>query len=204
LYAGIALAALAIVTAYAIRLPRPPAASGAVTPVERIAVLPFANNSGDPSQDSFSNGMTDELITRLAQTGTLTVISRTSVMAFQHTQESMREIGRQLQVQAIVEGAVLHAQGRVRISVNLVDVASDRQIWADSFEREYTDVLRLQSEIARTVTQQVKGRLSPEGEKRLASAGAINPEAYEQYLLGRHYVALRNAEASERGVAYLK
>lgn len=172
--------------------------------LQKLAVLPFENLSGDAAQNFFSEGMTDEITTTLARLGTLTVIARTSVMNVSAAHVPLPEIGRRLGVQAIVEGSVLKAGDRVRISVRLIDVRSNRHLWANSFEREYRDVLALQSDVARAVAQEVRAELTPSADARLAASQPVDPAAYEKYLLGRHFVQQRNAEAAALGVEYLR
>ncbi len=155
--------------------------------VQSLAVLPFANLSGDPEQEYFADGMTEELISQLARIQSLRVISRTSAMQYKQARKPLPEIGRELGVQAVVEGSVMRAGNRVRISAQLVEAASDRHIWAATFDRDVADVLALQSEVARTIAEQIHAQVKPEERRQLASAATVNPDAYQQYLLGRYY-----------------
>ncbi len=163
------------------------AGAPAVVAVQSVAVLPFANLSNDPEQEYFADGMTEELISQLAQVKALRVISRTSAMRYKQTQKPLPEIGRELNVQAVVEGSVLRAGERVRISAQLVDVATDQHLWAQTFERELADVIGLQREVARAISEQIRVQVTPQERARLTSAGAVNPQAYQEYLLGRYY-----------------
>jgi serine/threonine protein kinase len=153
--------------------------------ISSIAVLPLVNLSGDPAQEYFADGMTEELITSLAPIQSLKVISRTSVMRFKNSKQPLRVIARALGVDAIVEGSVQRAGDRVRITAQLIEASSDRHLWARSFERDFKDVLTIQSEVARDIAQEVQLQLSPQVEARLARPRQINPAAYELDLKGR-------------------
>jgi TolB-like protein/DNA-binding winged helix-turn-helix (wHTH) protein/Flp pilus assembly protein TadD len=154
-----------------------------------IAVLPLDNLSGDPSQEYFADGMTEQLITDLAKVGSLRVISRTSVMRYKGTKKSLPEIARELNVDGIVEGSVMRSGNRVRITAQLLHAPTDKHLWAEAYERDLGDVLRLQNEVAEAIAQQVRAQLTPQQEVRLRSAPAVNPEAYEAYLRGRYYLS---------------
>ena len=156
--------------------------------VRSIAVLPLANLSGDASEDYFAEGMTDELITDLAKVGTLRVISRTSVMRYKGTKKGLPEIARELNVDGIVEGSVMRSGHRVRITAQLLHGPTDKHLWAESYERELGDVLRLQSDVAQAIAKQVRAELTPQLQARLRSARPVNPEAYDSYLRGRYYL----------------
>ena len=163
--------------------------TNASPPVRSIAVLPLDNLSGDPSQDYFADGMTDQLITDLAKVGALRVISRTSVMRYRGTKKSLPEIARELNVDGIVEGSVMRSGQRVRITAQLIRATTDQHLWAETYERDLGDVLRLQSEVAQAIEQQVRAQLTPQQQARFGSAPAVNPEAYEAYLRGRYYLS---------------
>jgi serine/threonine-protein kinase len=149
-----------------------------------LAVLPLANLSGDPSQEYFADGMTDELITRLAQVSGLRVISRSSVMQLKGTKKRLPEIAHELGVEMIVEGSVFRAGDMVRITAKLIEAASERPLWADGYERPVTNVLSLQSEVARAIVSKVEVEVTPEERGRLQSAPPVDPEAHEAYLRG--------------------
>jgi TolB-like protein/Flp pilus assembly protein TadD len=153
--------------------------------IESIAVLPLQNLSGDESQDYFAEGMTDELITELSKIGALRAISRHSVMGYRGTKKGLREIARELKVDAMVEGAVLRADGKVRISAALIAASSERQLWAERYEGEIRDVLKLQANVAQAIARQVRAQVTPEEHARLASARAVNPRAHEACLKGQ-------------------
>ena len=133
--------------------------------------------------------MTDELITSLAKVSSLRVISRTSVMRYKGAgaRKSLPEIARALNVDAVVEGSVMRSGNRVRITAQLIYAPTDRHLWAEEYERDQRDVLTLQSEVARTIAQEIRATLTPQDRARLTSAGVVNPEAYEDYLKGRSY-----------------
>jgi TolB-like protein/DNA-binding winged helix-turn-helix (wHTH) protein len=153
--------------------------------IRSIAVLPLQNLSNDPNQDYFTDGITDALTTELAQIGALRVISRTSAEHFKGTRETLPEIGRALNVEAIVEGSVTRSENRVRVTAQLIDAPSDRHLWAKSYERELKDVLALQDEVARDIAEEIRVKLTPEERTRLTDARPVNPEAHEAYLRGR-------------------
>jgi serine/threonine-protein kinase len=161
-----------------------PARGGAV---HSVAVLPFRNVSGNPAEDYFVDGMTEELIANLAKVGKLRVISRTSAMQYKGTKKMLPQIARELNVDSIVEGSVLRSGQRVRITVQLIRAATEENLWAESYEKDLTDVLAVQAEAARAIVGGIQVLLTPEEGKRLASARPVDPEAYEAYLKGRFY-----------------
>src|SRR5262249_36562222 len=152
-----------------------------------LAVLPLTNLSADPVQEYFSDGMTDALITDLAQMGSAKVISRTSVMRYKRTDKLLPEIARELNVDGIVEGTVQRSGGRVRVTAQLIHGPSDRHLWASSYERDLRNVLALQDEIARAIAGEIKLKVKPQEQARLASRHFVNPKAYELYLQGLVY-----------------
>jgi TolB-like protein/DNA-binding winged helix-turn-helix (wHTH) protein/Flp pilus assembly protein TadD len=154
-----------------------------------IAVLPLENLSGDPSQEYFADGMTEQLITDLAKVNALRVISRTSVMRYKGTKKGLPEIAKELNVEAVVEGSVMRSGNRVRITAQLLQAPTDRHLWAESYERDLGDVLKLQSEVAQAIAKQVRAQLTPQQQARFRSAGSVNPDAYEPYLRGRYYLS---------------
>jgi TolB-like protein/DNA-binding winged helix-turn-helix (wHTH) protein/Flp pilus assembly protein TadD len=153
--------------------------------IRSLAVLPLENLSGDPGQEYFADGMTDELITELGKVSALRVISRNSVMLYKGKRKSTPEIARELNVDAVVEGAVMHSGERVRITAQLIQARTDRHLWAESYERDGRDVLNLQSEVARAIVEEIRIELTPEERARMASRGAVDPEAYEAYMKGQ-------------------
>ena len=160
-------------------------------PIRSIAVLPLENLSGDPAQEYFADGMTDELITELAQVGNLLVISRTSAMSYKSTKKTLPQIARELNVDAVLEGSVVRSGDRVRITAQLIQAQGDRHIWAHSYERDLRNVLALQGEIARDIVGEVRANLRP-----TPSARQVNPESYEAYLRGRHDLNNATSEAN--------
>jgi len=167
--------------------------------IQSLAVLPLANLSHDSEQDYFSDGMTDELITELAKIGTLRVISRTSAMHYRGTSKTLPEIARELNVEAIVEGSVVRSGNQVRITAKLIDAPSERQLWAESYQRELKDVLALEGEVVRDIAQEIRVKISPREETRLTARRPVDPEAHEAYLKGRHYWYKFNAESEKSG-----
>ena len=155
-----------------------------------IAVLPLANLSGNPDQEYFSDGMTESLITDLAKIGTLKVISRTSVMTYKGTKKTLREIAEELGVDAVLEGSALRSGNRIRITAKLIDPKTNQSLWAESYDRDFADVLVLQGEVARTVAHQVRAQLTRQEQSRLNSARTVNREAHNHYLHGA-FLALR-------------
>ena len=156
--------------------------------IESIAVLPLANLSGDPAQEYFADGMTEELITNLGKISALRVISRTSVMRYKKTEKPLPQIAKELNVDAVIEGSVLRAGNRVRITAQLIQASTDRHLWAETYDRDLRDILALQSEVARAIASEIKVKLTPQEQTRLASARPVNPEVYELWLKGRRHL----------------
>ena len=159
----------------------------ATKPLRSVAVIPLANLSGDPQQDYFADGMTEALITELGKISALRVISRQSMMQYKGTKKSAPQIAKELNVEAVVEGSVLRAGDRVRISVQLIEAVPERHLWASSYDRNLRDVLALHNEMARAVADEVRAKLTPQEKALLASARPVNPEAYAAYLRGRYF-----------------
>ncbi|MDQ1405786.1 MAG: hypothetical protein QOG55_1415 [Acidobacteriaceae bacterium] len=154
--------------------------------IESIAVLPLENLSGDPEQEYFADGMTDELITQLAKIGSLRVISRTSVMRFKSTRKPLAEIARDLKVDAVVEGTIARSAGRVRVTAQVIQADPENHVWAESYDRPIGDVIALQEELAREIARAIRIKLTWSDQARLATARPVNLEAYELYLKGRY------------------
>ena len=154
-----------------------------------LAALPFENLTGDPGQDYVSDGMTEEMITQLGNLDPphLGVIARTSVMRYKGTKKSLPEIARELKVDGIIEGSVTRSGQHVRITAQLLHGPTDKHLWAETYERDLDDVLKLQSEVAQTIAQQVRVELTPQQRTLLRSARPVNPEAYDAYVRGRYY-----------------
>ena len=170
--------------------------------IRSIAVLPLDNLSGDSNQEYFADGMTDELITDLAQIHSLRVISRTSVTQFKHTRKNLREIAAELNVDAVVEGSVLRSGDHVRVTAQLLDARRDRHLWAASYQREMADIIGLQAQVAKAIVDQVKVELTPEEGAKLAQRRPANPEAYDALLRGRFLWNRRNPAAAEQAIGY--
>ncbi|HEV8481369.1 MAG TPA: protein kinase [Candidatus Eisenbacteria bacterium] len=170
--------------------------------IRSLAVLPLANLSGDPGQDYFADGMTEELITSLTPLRDLKVISRTSVMRYKGTREPMAQIARELGVDGIVEGSVTRAGDRVRVTAQLVDAAEDKHLWARSYERKLEQVLSLQREIAGDIAQEIQIQLSPALADARRGNHPLNTEAYELYLKGDYELAKMTSESARQAEDY--
>src|ERR1700730_6441027 len=175
----------------------------AATGIRSIAVLPLANLSSDPAQEYFSDGLTDELITKLAKIGSLQVISRTSVIGYKRSVKKLPELGEQLHVDSILEGTVERVNDRVRIRVQLIRASTDQHIWAESYDREIKDVLQLESDLAREIAQQIGHRAS-EQPTQIARERLISPDAYENYLQGRYCWNQRTEEGFRNAISYFE
>jgi TolB-like protein/tetratricopeptide (TPR) repeat protein len=170
-------------------------------PIRSVAVLPLDDVSGDPEQAFFADGMTDLLISNLARIRALKVISRTSTMRYKGREKPIPVAARELGVDAVVEGAVLRAGNKVRVTARLVDAVRDRLIWAETYERELGDVLRLQSDVARAIVSKIRLELTPHEEEQLARAAEpIDPAVHEACLKGRYFWHKRTAETVKLGL----
>jgi serine/threonine protein kinase/Tfp pilus assembly protein PilF len=172
--------------------------------ISSIAVLPLENLSRDSEQEYFADGMTDALITDLSKIGLLRIISRTSVMHYKRTNKTVPEIAKELNVDGIVEGSVTRSGNRVRITAQLIQASTDQHVWAETYERDLGDVLKLQGEVAQAIAQKVRVQLTPQQQARLGSARAVNPAAYEAYLRGDSYFKLTKLtpEAFKKAQSY--
>ena len=173
-------------------------------PIRSIAVLPMNNLSSDPEQEYFSEGFTDELITRLASLQGLRVISHTSVMQYKDSTKPLPQIARELGVDAVVEGSVLHAGDRVRITTQLIRAADDRHLWAQSYDRDERDILALQNEVAREVADNIKLTLAASDREKLATSPRLDHEAHELYLRGLYRFEKRGAEDLQAAIDYFQ
>ncbi len=178
-----------------------PKGASARPEVHSIAILPLQNLSGDPQQDYFADGMTEELIADLGQVSALRVISRTSAMTYKGTKKTLPEIARELGVDAIVEGSVLREENQVRITAQLIDARTDQHIWAHNYVRDLTSVLALQGEVAQAIADEISINMTPQEQARLARARPVNEEAQDLYLLGLH---LLNSGDPRKAAAYLQ
>ena len=182
-------AGVAALIGFAVWLARPGARlTSAAHPLNSLAVLPLENLSGDPSEEFFADGMTDQLITDLAKVGSLRVVSRTSVTRYKGTKKAMPEIARELDVDAIVEGSVVRSGNRVRVTAQLIEASTDRHLWAETYDGDIGDVLKLQGKVTEAIAQEVRAQLTPQQQTQLRRADVVNPEAYDDYLKGRLYL----------------
>jgi TolB-like protein/DNA-binding winged helix-turn-helix (wHTH) protein/Flp pilus assembly protein TadD len=170
--------------------------------IRSLAVLPLKNLSGDVSQDYFTDGMTEELITQLGQISALRVISSTSVMLYKGVDKPLAEIARELSVQAVVEGSVLRSGGRVRITAQLIRVPADEQMWAQSYEGDLRDTLALQSKVAQAIAEQIRATLSRRQQAALRKPKTVSPDAYEAYLKGRYFWNKRTGDGLKKAIDY--
>jgi TolB-like protein/DNA-binding winged helix-turn-helix (wHTH) protein/Flp pilus assembly protein TadD len=173
-------------------------------PVRSLAVLPLQNLSGDPSQEYLADGMTEELIGRLANIHGLRVISRTTAMHFKNTQLSVPEIAKTLGVDAVVEGSVIREGGQVRVHTQLIRGATDEHIWAGEYEREYRSLLALQEAVAQNIVERIEISLTPQERLTLASTHPVAPEAHEEYLKGRYYFNQRTRGALDKSIEFFQ
>ena len=172
--------------------------------IQSLAVLPLENLSGDPSQDYFADGMTDELITSLGQISSLRVISRTSVMQYRDVHKPLPQIARELNVDAIVEGTVVRSGGQVRIAAQLIQASADKHLWAQSYQSDLKDVLGLQHEIASAIAKQIRMTLTPNEQIRVGVERPLNPEAYESYLRGEYFLNRFTPDSVRKAVDYFQ
>ena len=182
--------------------------SAAVNPppeqITSLVVLPLENLSADKDQAYFADGMTDELIAHLAKIRSLRVISRTSSMEYKGTHKPLSQIARDLNVDAVVEGTVVRSGDRVRITAELVQVATDRHLWAETYESQLGDILALQSHVASAIVNEIRIKLTPEDQQRLASSRPVSTESYENYLKGRYYWNKRSQEGLTKAINYFQ
>jgi len=174
-----------------------------VSPViHSLVVLPLENLSGDKEQEYFADGMTDALTTDLAQIGSLRIISRTSAMHFKGSKETLPQIGRDLQVDAVVEGTVTRGENRVRVTAQLVEASGDHHLWARTYERDLKDVLALQDEIAQDIAEQIRVKLTPKERSLLVQVHTVDPEAHDAYLRGRYWAYKESSEGARKALEY--
>ncbi|MFC2085428.1 protein kinase [Bacteroidota bacterium] len=170
--------------------------------IDSIAVLPLENLSGDPEQNYFSDGMTEAIIAELANIKALKVISRTSIMRYKNTDMSLPEIAGELNVKAIVEGSVLRADNKVRITAQLIEAREDRHLWAKNYERDLKDVLSLQRNVAKDIASEIQISLTDQEKTNLSVTQSLNPEAHEAYLRGLYYWNKRTKDDLERSMDF--
>ncbi len=184
-----AAAALLAWPTYKLALSRTAHSTPGAPVIRSIAVLPLANLSGDSADEYFADGMTDELITNLAKVSSLRVISRTSVMRYRDPHKSAPEIARELGVDALIEGTVLRTDGKVRITAQLINGATDRHLWAEEYRREARDVLTLQNEIARIIAGSVNARLTAQEQSALSLQRPVDPDVEDLYWKGVYFLS---------------
>jgi TolB-like protein/DNA-binding winged helix-turn-helix (wHTH) protein/Tfp pilus assembly protein PilF len=180
--------------------------------IKSLAVLPLKNLSGDPAQEYLVDGMTEALITDLAKISALRIISRTSVMQYKLAEKPLPQIGRELSVDAVVEGSVQRSGNRLRVTAQLIQASPERHLWGESYERDFRDVLALQSELARTIAGEIRVKVTPREETRLANMHPVNPASHEAYLKGLYYfnegrdhiARKRGDESFQKSVDYLR
>ena len=197
--AAVAMPALSSTTPMGMVTETPSGGSG--PRIRSLAVLPLQNLSRDPEQEFFVDGMTDALISDLARIGALRVISRTTAMRYKGANKPLPEIARELNVDAIIEGSTLRSGDRVRISVQLI-AAEDRTLWSQRYERDLTDILTLQSEVAQAIAAEIKVQLTPEERSRLAQAAPIVPAAHVAFLKGRYHWSRYTTTSLQASIPY--
>ena len=171
-----------------------------------LLVLPFENLSGDVNQEYFSDGLTDEMITQLGRLNPerLGVIARTSAMKYKLTRKTIAEIGSELGVSYVVEGSVRRSGTRVRVTAQLIQVANQTHLWAESYERHCEDILILQSDVAQAIAREIRIKLTPREARRLAAASVVGSEAHEAYLKGRYFWNKRTEDALKKGIEHFQ
>ncbi len=170
-------------------------------PRQSIAVLPFVNMSPDPENEFFSDGLTEDILTQLSKISALRVISRTSVMQYKNTSKNIRSIANELSVGTVLEGSVRKAGNRVRITAQLIDAKSDAHLWAQTYDRELSDIFAVQSDVAEQISQALQARIKPAEEAQIRRRPTESMEAYETYLQGRVHLGRRTEEALKKAIA---
>jgi serine/threonine-protein kinase len=181
-----------------------PGAPAAVAPIRSLAILPLENLSHDPEQEFFADGMTDALITNLAQISSLKVISRTSVMRYKGTRKALPDIAKELNVDGIVEGAVLRSGERARVKAQLVEASTDRHFWARTYASNLSDVIALQNAVARAIVKEIQVKLTPQEQSRLWRTESVDPQAYAFYAKGILFWNKRTGAAVRKGIDYFQ
>jgi TolB-like protein/DNA-binding winged helix-turn-helix (wHTH) protein len=200
LIAGVAVTAIWLLSGSL----REPVTGGASPRIASLGVLPLENLSGDPEQAYFVDGMQEALTAELSRIRALRVVPRTSMLRHQHLGKSLPEIARALNVDGLIEGSVLMAGNRVRVTVKLIHGASDRQLWGDSYEQSLDDVLALQTEVARAIAAQIRVAVTAEEARYLGRSSRVNPAAYQAYLQGNYHLARGAPGALEKAQEYFE
>jgi TolB-like protein/DNA-binding winged helix-turn-helix (wHTH) protein len=172
--------------------------------VRSLAVLPLQNLSGDPTQEYFADGITDELITELAELNSVRVISRTSVMQYKGAQKPLRQIANELSVDAILEGSVLRSGQHVRVTAQLIDAATDQHLWARTYDRELGDVLLLQSDMAGAIAQEIRAEMNGNARPVVAQVSRVDPEEQDLYFRGRYHLGKGSEGEINKGIEYFR
>src|SRR5256885_888243 len=180
---------------------RSPAAAGSLSP-KSIAVLPFANLSRDPDNAFFAEGVQDEILTRLAKVADLKVIARTSTQKFKSTPENLPDIAKQLGALNILEGSVQKVNDQVRVNVQLINAVTNAHLWAEIYDRKLTDIFAVESDIAKTIADQLQARLTGSEKDAMSKKPTANPEAYDLYLKGRFFWNKRTSADLPKSVEY--
>src|SRR5207247_983806 len=177
-------------------------ASPSELPAKSIAVLPFDNLSRDPDNAYFAEGVQDEILTRLAKVADLKVISRTSTQKYKSAPDNLRDIAKQLGVSNILEGSVQRAADQVRVTVQLINATNDAHLWAETYDRKLTDIFTVESEIAKTIADTLRAKLTGSEERMMSKKPTANPEAYEFYLKGRFFWNKRTGVDLRKAIDY--
>ena len=206
LIAGLTVVAAGVGVVLKTGVLRPPRSAGGA-PLSSLAVLPVANLSGDSTQEYFADGMTEALITELGKVSALTVLSRTSVIGFKGSRERLPEIARQLNVEGILESSVLREGGHVRIIARLIDARdarTERSLWTDTYDRDVASILVLYAEVARTIAGAIGATLTPEETRHLQVSRRVDPQAYDEYLLGTYESQAATAAGQEQAMVHYR
>ena len=179
-------------------------AAAVAAPRVAICVLPFANMSGDPEQEYFSDGISEDIITDLTKVSALAVVSRNTAFTFKGKHVDVPQVARELKVSHVLEGSVRKAGGRVRITAQLIDGASDEHVWAERYDRDLNDIFALQDEISEAIVKALKLKLLPEEKKAIEQRGTDNVEAYNLYLMARQYYVTGHEGDARRAEAIMR
>lgn len=177
---------------------------GHPSPMRSLAVLPLQNLGNDTDEDYLADGMTEALITELASISALRVISRTSAMQYKGARKTLPVIAEELGVDAVIEGSLQREGKRLRITVQLIEARQERHLWAAKYDRDFRDILVLQREVARAVTEQIKGKLTEQEKVRGTPAHPVDPEAFEAYLKGKFYANKLTKEGLDKAIGYFE
>ena len=197
------VAGLIITTLIAVRSYRNGSTQALSSKITSVAVLPMTNVSGDPAQDYFVDGVTETLIAGLAKVGELRVMPRTSVMQYRNAPKALTDIARELNVDAVIQGSVQRIADRVQIKLELIQPSTDRHLWSENYDRELRDVLTIQNEVAKAVTQAVQIKLTQQEQLRLAGSRQIDPVAYDYFLRGKYYLGRQTKDDNLKAIEML-